>query len=173
MTGRTPISRVSGTKAAATSRKAVVERRGVFRPIAGARAHEEVIDQITFAIRSGAFRVGERLPSVEDLAVQFKVSRPTIGEALRALAHEGVVETRRGVHGGVTVRSDSVPRTLLRIAGGSRDPGLAELLEARRAVEMEIARLAAVRAHEEDFDRMRESIDRFAAYAASPAERDD
>src|ERR687883_1545199 len=131
--------------------KGRVEHRDVFRPIVGARAHEEVVDQITFGIRSGAFRVGEKLPSIEALAAQLGVSKPTVGEALRVLAQEGLVETRRGVNGGVTVLSDSVPRTLIRIAAGNREAGLRELLEARRAVEMEIARLAALRASEGDF----------------------
>jgi GntR family transcriptional regulator, transcriptional repressor for pyruvate dehydrogenase complex len=152
--------------------EALVEQRPVFRPIVGARAHEEVVDQITLGIRSGAFRVGERLPNIEALAAQLGVSKPTVGEALRVLAQEGLVETRRGINGGVTVLSDSVPRTLIRIAAGNREAGLRELLEARRPVEMEIARLAAVRASEEDFTRMQESIDRFAAYIAEPAEGD-
>ena len=38
-----------------------------FQPIADARVHERVVDQITFAIRSGAYAVGERLPSVEPM----------------------------------------------------------------------------------------------------------
>lgn len=136
-------------------------RAELFTPIVGARAHEEVVDQITFAIRSGAFRPGQKLPSIEDPAAQLNVSKPTIGEALRVLSQEGLVETRRGVNGGATVLSDSIPRTLVRMAAGQREAGLRELLEARRGVEMEIARLAATRAIEEDFERMQESIDRF------------
>ena len=145
----------------------MTDGRAYFHPIVGARAHEEVIDQITFAIRSGAFRVGERLPSLEELANQLNVSKPTVGEALRALSNDGVVETRRGVHGGVTVTSDNIPRTLIAVASGNRDAGLTELVEARRPIEMEIARLAARRALDEDFASMQDSIDRLAAYADS------
>jgi GntR family transcriptional repressor for pyruvate dehydrogenase complex len=145
----------------------------LFTPIVGARAHEEVVDQITFAIRSGGFRVGEKLPSIEELAAQLSVSRPTVGEALRVLAQEGLVETRRGVNGGATVLSDSVPRTLIRIAAGNREAGLRELLEARRSVEMEIARLATARASEEDFERMQESIERYASFVSTPEGRGD
>src|SRR5512145_270788 len=57
-----------------------------FRPVIDARAHEHVVDEIVFGIRSGAYRVGEKLPSVAGLAEQFGVSKPTIGEAIRLLA---------------------------------------------------------------------------------------
>jgi GntR family transcriptional repressor for pyruvate dehydrogenase complex len=143
----------------------VTEPQFYFRPIVGARAHEEVIDQIIFAIRSGAYRVGERLPSLDELSHQLHVSKPTVGEALRALSIDGVVETRRGVNGGATVTSDNIPRTLMAVASGNRDAGLRELVEARRPIEMEIARLAGKRATEQDFSNMQVSIDRLSAYA--------
>ncbi|MBA2313346.1 MAG: GntR family transcriptional regulator [Actinobacteria bacterium] len=48
-------------------------------------------------IRSGHFPCGSQLPSEDALAEQFAVSRPTLREALRALAVEGLVWRRRGV----------------------------------------------------------------------------
>ena len=45
-----------------------------FRPVVDSRAHEYVVDQIAFGIRSGVYRVGERLPSVEGMAEQFMTS---------------------------------------------------------------------------------------------------
>jgi GntR family transcriptional repressor for pyruvate dehydrogenase complex len=131
------------------------------------RMHERVVDQITFAIRSGAYRIGDRLPSVEQMAQDMHVSKPTVGEAVRVLSEFGVVKSRRGVHGGVTVVSDNIPTTLLLL---TKDPGkssLRELLEARRPVEMEIARLAAERALPEDLEAMQDSIDRL---VSEPAE---
>jgi GntR family transcriptional repressor for pyruvate dehydrogenase complex len=145
----------------------VSDRGSPFHPIAGARAHEEVVDQITFAIRSGTFRVGEWLPSIDELANSMHVSKPTVGEALRVLSKDGVVETKRGVHGGVRVVSDNIPRTLTGIASGNREAGLRELLETRRPIEIEIARLAARRATDEDFASMQDSIDRLASFAES------
>src|SRR5262245_66394886 len=71
-----------------------------FRPVVDSRAHEHVVDQITFGIRSGLYEVGEKLPSVAGLAEQFQVSKPTIGEAIRLLSESGVVASKRGVMGG-------------------------------------------------------------------------
>ncbi len=132
----------------------------IFRPMHDPRMHARVVDQITFAVRSGAYRVGDRLPSVEQMAHDMQVSKPTVGEAIRVLSDFGVVKTRRGVHGGVTVVSDNIPTTLLMLTKGPAQTPLWELLEARRAVEMEIARLAAARAVPADIDAMQDSIDR-------------
>ena len=132
----------------------------IFRPMHDPRMHERVVDQITFAVRSGAYRVGDRLPSVEQMANDMQVSRPTVGEAIRVLSEFGVVKSRRGVHGGVTVVSDNIPTTLLMLTKGTAKSPLRELLEARRPVEMEIARLAAARAVPADLEAMQDSIDR-------------
>jgi DNA-binding FadR family transcriptional regulator len=125
-----------------------------------ARMHERVVDQITFAIRSGAYRVGDRLPSVEQMAHDMQVSKPTVGEAIRVLSDFGVVKSRRGVHGGVTVVDDNIPTTLLLLTKGPAQSSLRELLEARRPVEMEIAHLAAERASPADLATMHDSIER-------------
>jgi GntR family transcriptional repressor for pyruvate dehydrogenase complex len=135
-----------------------------FQPVVDARVHEHVVDQITFAIRSGAYGIGDRLPSVEQMANDMKVSKPTVGEAIRVLSSFGVVQSRRGVNGGVTVVDDNIPTTLLQIRDGRADSGLRELLEARRPVEMEIARLAGQRADASDMASMEESIARLIAH---------
>jgi DNA-binding FadR family transcriptional regulator len=129
-----------------------------FHPIINARAHEEVVDQLTFAIRAGAFRPGERLPGVAELASALNVSKPTIGDALRVLQDGGVVRTRRGAQGGVEVVSDNVPITVMRLASGNRNVALSTLVEARRPIETELALLAGERGTESDFNTMADAI---------------
>jgi GntR family transcriptional regulator, transcriptional repressor for pyruvate dehydrogenase complex len=137
----------------------------IFQPVIDTRAHELVIDQITFGIRSGVFRVGERLPSISELARQFGVSKPTVGEAVRILVTNGVVSSKRGVTGGVTVSSDDLSTTLLGLVPERRMTDMREVLEARRAVEMEIAVLAGRRGNDGDYASMQESIDLLRAHA--------
>ncbi|MFN8221640.1 MAG: FCD domain-containing protein [Gaiellales bacterium] len=138
--------------------------RRFFHPVVDLRAHELVIDQIAFGIRSGAYRVGERLPPITELARQLGVSKPTVGEAVRILAQHGVVSSKRGVTGGVTVRNDDIPMTLLGLVPERRMTDLREVLEARRAVEMEIAKLAGDRATDDDYAGLQESIDLLAGH---------
>jgi GntR family transcriptional regulator, transcriptional repressor for pyruvate dehydrogenase complex len=129
-----------------------------FRPIQGPKASAEVIDQITAAISSGRFLSGSRLPNIDELARSMDVSRPTVGDALRMLAKAGVIETRRGNSGGVLVTSTIIPPRLLRVSRPRAAHSLSSLVEARRAVEMELALLACARATEEDFAEMDRSI---------------
>src|SRR3954462_8812689 len=135
----------------------VFEER-IFRPVVDSRAHELVIAQITFGIRAGVQKAGEKLPPIGELARQFRVSKPTIGEAVRILALHGVVVSKRGVAGGVTVISDDIPTALLGLGPERRETDIRDLLEARRAVEIEIAHLAARRATDGDFVSMHDAV---------------
>src|SRR5262245_10684111 len=67
-----------------------------FYPVSLNKAANEVVEQITFVIRSGAVAPGERLPQIDELSETMQVSKPVIGEALRILSDAGIVETKRG-----------------------------------------------------------------------------
>ena len=58
--------------------------------------YEEAIEQIAEAVRVGDVLVGQRLPSERTLAEIMSVSRPTVREAIKALADVGVLETWSG-----------------------------------------------------------------------------
>lgn len=131
-----------------------------FYHVKTARAHEEVVDQVTFAIRSGLLRVGDRLPTIDTLTKLTGVSKPVVTEAVKVLRDAGVLESKRGATGGVTVVSEDVPVTLIRIRAKWREAALAELIEARRPIEMELALLAGKRANENELDAMRDSVER-------------
>lgn len=135
--------------------------------IDASRAHEDVVGQIVYAIRSGLLRSGDRLPTIEELAESTGVSKPVVGEAVRVLREHGVVASKRGVQGGVTVITDDVPTELLP-ARGWRKAHLTELVEARRPIEMMLSLLAAERATQADLDDMRMTIDQLEAAAHRP-----
>jgi GntR family transcriptional regulator len=52
---------------------------------------------IQFAITTGRLRVGERLPTVRQLAVDLRVNANTVAKVYAELERAGVLETRRGV----------------------------------------------------------------------------
>lgn len=100
------------------------------------RLYLEVAGQIENLITSGTIAPGERLPSERDLAQRFQVSRPTIREAMIALEIAGLVEVRTG--SGIYVLPNSAQRGIADVG-----PGAFEILESRRLIEPELARLAA------------------------------
>lgn len=62
-----------------------------------------IAGEIRDAIIAGRLIVDERLPSESELAETFGVSRPTIREALKRLAAQSLIRTRRGATGGAFV----------------------------------------------------------------------
>lgn len=131
----------------------------VFRPVQGHRTQYEVIDQITFAIRAGVYGPGDRLPSLDELSARLGVSRSVVIEAVRSLTMAGVITTQRGNGGGLTVLTSNIPVALLGLSTNKFEK-LPDLLEARRAVELQLALLCAERATADDFDAMELSVRR-------------
>ncbi|MFV0633045.1 FadR/GntR family transcriptional regulator [Demequina sp.] len=105
---------------------------------------DTVIHRIKAMILEGSLGPGARLPVEKDLAAQLGVSRGSLREGVRALAHMGVLETRQG--DGTYVTSLEAGRLLspLGFLADLPTPGnAAHLLGVRRALEAESVSLAA------------------------------
>lgn len=103
----------------------------------------QVAGHLIKAIGDGRFPVGTRLPTEQQLAAQFGVSRPSIREALSCLQFEGYVTPRQGSR---TVVTSAVPRSAVQgMAAAARDPrfSVADLFEARLTLEPQVLALAA------------------------------
>ena len=89
---------------------------------------------IRVAIATGRLKVGDKLPTVRQLAVDLKINANTVAKVYGELERAGVLETRRGV--GTFIRKDGSrgsshagSRAAARGAGGSlpgrcRHPGI-------------------------------------------------
>lgn len=121
------------------------------------RLYEQIAHQIATDISAGKYAVGQRLPSERELAQVFKVSRPTVREAIIALELDGLVEVRLG--SGVYVTSRNPPPG----PATARDIGPFELLEARRAIEGEACAIAASRITDEELEKLNELLARMRA----------
>ena len=97
-------------------------------------------------IVTGEWPVGYRIPTEQVLADMLGVGRNTIREAVQALVHSGLVERRQG-SGTYVVGTSELAKTFGReVAAASQS----DVVELRRALEVEAARLAAVRCTTED-----------------------
>jgi GntR family transcriptional repressor for pyruvate dehydrogenase complex len=131
----------------------------LLRPIEKVSLNEQILHRLKLFLHQQRFAAGAKLPSERKLAEMLQVSRPSIREALKALSILGIVEPRRGE--GTFVKS-SLKRKLI----PRDDPGnfrdsldLAELAEARLAIEPFVASITAARASRSDLRRMREHLD--------------
>jgi GntR family transcriptional regulator, transcriptional repressor for pyruvate dehydrogenase complex len=111
------------------------------------RLYEQIAQQLLAHIRTSGLRPGDRLPPERELAAKLGVSRASLAQALVALEILGVVDVRHG-NGAVIVSliSDHQVVESLR-AHASRLP---EIIEARAALEVKLASLAASRRTEDD-----------------------
>src|SRR5690625_1924353 len=115
---------------------------------------EQVASQMEQLIESGHWTIEERIPPEMELVEKFDVSRNTLREAIRALVHAGLLETRQG--SGTIVRSaNSLGAALRRYI---KKTALLETLDVRLALEKQAAQLAAEHRTEADLLALEECI---------------
>ncbi|SRR5216683_1959487 len=116
--------------------------------------YERIAEQLRSSIVSGEIRPEHRLPNEIDLAGSFGASRATVREALRCLAAEGLIRTRKGMTGGSFVTSPSAAETSERLRLGlnllSPSLSLEDFMEIRSFLEVPGSRMAASRRTEEE-----------------------
>ncbi len=121
----------------------------------------QIAGAIRDAIVAGDLIVDARLPSEAELSENFKVSRPTVREALKRLAAQSLIRTQRGAFGGAFVNRLSfedaynqhitTSTLLLGMNGVSFDTAC----EARFALERACASLSAARRSADHLATMR------------------
>jgi DNA-binding FadR family transcriptional regulator len=116
---------------------------------------DQVIAQLREAVVQGDWPIGHRIPTEPELAEQLGVGRNTVREAVRALAHGGLLEVRQG--DGTYVRATSEVSGAIRRLCGSE---MREVLEVRRTLEVEGARLAASARTEGDLRELEALLDK-------------
>ncbi|MFD9791736.1 FadR/GntR family transcriptional regulator [Streptomyces sp. NPDC059070] len=102
---------------------------------------DQVIAQLRNQITSGEWPVGSRIPTEPELVDQLGVARNTVREAVRALAHNGLLDIRQG-SGTYVVATSELAGVMHRRFAGADPRHVAEL---RSTLESSAARLAAER----------------------------
>lgn len=118
---------------------------------------DQVVNRISRQILSGELEPGDRLPNERQLAEDFGVSRTVIREAMKSLAHSGMVEvhTGRGTFV-VDAASETLTRAFEFLMGyGETSGSMADVVEIREILEPEIATRAAASATDEDIEALR------------------
>ena len=120
-----------------------VSRRQLSQP----RIAEMVADNLRRRILAGELNDGDVLPKVDDLLLEFPVSKPSIREAMRILETEGLLSVRRGNVGGAVIHTPKakVAAYMFGMVLQAQDTLLADLAAALSDVEPACAAKAAER----------------------------
>ena len=109
---------------------------------------KQIAEQLRAAIVAGQFKIGQRLPTEDELAQRYGVSRPSVREALKRLAAQNLVRARRGPTGGNFVVQPSYTELAESLSGaatllvGMGALGIEEIIEARRTLQGSCLELA-------------------------------
>ena len=135
-----------------------------YAPLVTASLAKQIAEKIRESISDGTLKADDQLPTEYELAKQFRVSRPTIREALKRLAAQSLIRSRRGPAGGTFVNrpsreevsSNLTTATSLLVSLGEFE--MPEVLEARHELEVVCVRLAAQRHAQAELTIMAEEI---------------
>ncbi len=125
-----------------------------FLPVVRSTLGEQIAVQIFSMISKGAWKAGEKLPSELELCKSLRVGRSSLREAMKSLGFVGVLEVHPG-EGTFVARGPSkflekiITQGILQSAND-----LTDLLEARIALEPELAFLCATRVTDEELKNL-------------------
>ncbi|MFP7170348.1 FadR/GntR family transcriptional regulator [Terribacillus sp. FSL K6-0262] len=125
-----------------------------FNPVTNKRLYIQIYEQIVEQMKSGAFKIGDKLPSERELCEQFGVSRAPVRQALSALEMNGFTFSRQGE--GVYIKS--LPADEVLSPAFLKNVSPEDIVEARMNIEPLIVRFAAMRATKEDLAELNETI---------------
>jgi GntR family transcriptional repressor for pyruvate dehydrogenase complex len=140
-----------------------------FQKIERKRLPELVANEVEEAIIGGSYAFGSQLPSEQQLANQFGVSRNVVREAFKFLKERGLISIMNGSGAYVcppsSEQTSSALGRYMRLLGAH--DSIEMLYEARRLLEGANARLAAERADSADLASLAECLQRMQKHAGS------
>lgn len=124
--------------------------------VPGAQLSDQVADALSAEIRAGRLAEGDKLPTEAVLVEQFAVSRTVVREAVSRLKSLGLVDSRQG--SGVFVKRAGFSPLNFDAKFAESKQAVIQMVEVRRALEAEVAALAAQRRSNADIKRIRQAI---------------
>lgn len=132
-------------------------------PVTRKPLYEQLVEHLRAYVVEAGLSAGDRLPSERELSERLGVSRASLRQAIVALQVQGILEVKHGEGTFLrTARMDTLP--IAELADLKRR--LPDILDAREAIEVKLAELAAERRTESDLAalyaalvRMQQEID--------------
>ena len=120
----------------------------------------QVAENLQQLILSKTIKPGERLPTERELGEQFQVSRTVIREAIRTLEARGLLESQTGSGTYVkAIQDEDVVNSLgMYLSLQDHTFTLDSIMEVRRVLELQVVKLASMRATNEDLNQLEEIL---------------
>ena len=129
-----------------------------FTPVSsGARLSDQVAEQLSAEIKLGRLAPGDKLPTEARLVEQFAVSRTVVREAVSRLKSLGLVDSRQGSGVFVSAQQPFAPLNFEARHAASQE-AVVQMVEVRRALEAEVAALAAQRRNAADIRAIAQAV---------------
>lgn len=117
--------------------------------------YERLVARLRDHVVEAGLKAGDRLPPERRLAEELGVSRASVRQAIVALEVQGLIEVRHG--GGSFLRRDDLnPVPFAQVVDRKRR--LPDILDAREALEVKLAELAAERRTARDIDAIENAL---------------
>ncbi len=129
--------------------------KNVLKPVSRESLVDRLAGEIRTSINAGDYTIGERLPTIMEMARRFGVGHPTVREALKKLEANGVIEIRHGSGVYVTRTQDVLLMASGDYNGKVTKKLLLDLIHARAPIEMQSVALASRNGTDEHFGEMR------------------
>ncbi|HCC36349.1 MAG TPA: hypothetical protein DEQ14_01320 [Treponema sp.] len=137
-------------------------------PIERIELIDQIIETITRQIAEGKIKPGDSIPGERTLSEMFNVSRTSIRQALKALEFLGVLDIRHGAATTLNTSSSSLFVNPLKFMSILYNVDIAELFEARKTIEVVLAKDAAQNATDTDIESMRLCLEKAKASIEQP-----
>jgi len=126
----------------------------MFNSIKHTKISEDIANQIKRLIVDGELKPGDQLPPERELIKQLGVSRPSLREALNALAAMGFLDVRQAKRTFVKSVTSKLIEDPLSLLIKADDQKIFDLIEVRKAIETWAAYHAAQKASSEDIEQL-------------------
>jgi GntR family transcriptional regulator, transcriptional repressor for pyruvate dehydrogenase complex len=120
------------------------------------RLYEVIVEQLCAYIADNNMDTGDRLPAERELAAKLGVSRASLSQALVALEVQGVLSVRHG-DGAILLRQPTEERAVRALR--EHADRIPDIIEAREALEVKLASLAAARRTDAEMAAIDAAID--------------
>jgi len=125
------------------------------------RVSDKIMAVLEQALRDGSLKEGDKLPTEEKIAAQFKVSKVAVREALREMQAKGLIRKVRGMYGGNFVSAPDMKQVGDSLINCFQFGTLTEdeVIDFRQTLEPVLIKTAIRRRTEEDLAALRANIE--------------